>query len=295
MAPSRPTLEETTRARLRELGVAPRAERGQNFLIDDEALEAVVKNAGVRPEEVVVEVGGGLGTLTAPLVERAGKVYVFEVEPLYQEHLKARFVEAPSFELIPTSFNRALLEDVLRREAGRPVKIVANLPYQISTAFLTTVIERIGSFVFVVVMLQLEVARRLRAQPGTKDYGSLSLFAQTYTNPEIVHFVPRTSFYPMPQVDSAVVRIWPKPEELSIADPATYFSLIEEAFKYRRKTVLNALVLGFPHLNRERILGFLSSAGIDPQRRGETLSIEEYIRLSDEFSRPGARRSAGGK
>lgn len=285
MSRRRPTLEETTRTRLRELHAALRTERGQNFLVDGDALDEVVRSADVHPEDVVVEVGGGLGTLTEPLVERARKVYVFEVEPGFQVCLNERFGDAPSFELVAAPFDRGILEEILGREDGSPIKIVANLPYQISTAFLTTVLDLIGKFVFVVVMLQLEVARRLRAQPGTKDYGSLSLFAQTYANPEIVHFVPRTSFYPMPQVDSAVVRIWPKSERLSIESPATYFSLIEEAFRYRRKTILNAFVLGFPHLNRERILELLVSAAIDPQRRGETLSIEEYIRLSETFSR----------
>jgi len=244
-----------------------------------------VECSALGAEDVVVEIGAGLGALTVPLAQRAKKVYALEVDPRMAAALKDRLAGNERVEVV--------LEDALRfdfsplsREWKRKIKVVANLPYEISSPMIFRLLEERERFSLFVLMLQKEVARRVVAHPGTKEYGPLSLWSHLYTQPTIIFSVPARVFHPQPKVDSAVVRfeVLEKPG-LEVEDEKTLHRVIRSAFGYRRKTLANALHLGeFSHLPMERILEALQSSGIDTGCRGERLSLKQFQDLGRALS-----------
>lgn len=269
------------RKQLRELQIRPKKKLGQHFVVDPNVLRRVVECATLEAEDIVLEIGAGLGGLTIPLAERVKKVYALEVDPRLANALRGQFSQSEQVEV--------LLADALKfdfaplfREGHRQMKVVANLPYEISSPMIFRLFQERAHFSLLVLMLQMEVARRVVAKPGTKDYSPLSLWSHLYTEARIVFAVSPEAFYPQPKVDSAVVRfeILQKPR-IEIADEETLHRVIRSAFAYRRKTLANAIHLGeFTHLPTSKIHQALQWAGINPTARGEELSLEQFRDLS---------------
>ncbi len=268
-------------------GLRPRKRFGQNFLVDANTLAKIVSAGGVGDGGAVLEIGGGLGVLTAALaaaVGPTGRVVTVEVDEnllpalaeTVGETVQVRVVHADALALDWPAF----LDEHF--PAARP-SVIANIPYNITSPLLAAFLEQRGRFARIVLLVQKEVAARLGAKPGTPDYGALSVFAQFHARVETVGLVSRRVFFPPPDVDSAVVRLTPHAAPpVAVADEALFFAVVRAAFGQRRKALLNALS-GDPTLGwtRERAASALEAAGIDPQRRGETLGLTEFARLAD--------------
>jgi len=272
-------LREEVNRRLREAGVHPDKSLGQHFLVDDIALASIIREAELSPEDTVLEVGAGLGTLTEALCRRAGRVIAYEPDERMMAFLQASLApQFPHLELREKYINRYELDEVFAHFPAGGLKIVTNLPYNITHDFIVSIVGHIKLTTDCVVMLQHVVA-----SPGSKAYGSLTVYTQTFAYAEELMFVSREMFVPVPNVDSQLVRIHQLSRQPALQDPSTYFRIVRGAFKHRRKALSNALVLTFPHLNRTEILRRLSHAELMPDRRGDTLSREEFITLAREF------------
>ncbi len=248
---------------------------GQNFLTDEHAAGKIIEAAGLTRDDTVVEIGPGHGALTGELATRAGRVIAIELDPRLHEELSRELAGTPNIELV--------LGDALKYEyeslPGK-VKVVANLPYYISTPILTRLIKARANISSMVLMLQKEVAERITAPPGGKDYGYLSVMVQLHTVPEKLFKVSRTSFSPMPNVDSSVVRLTVRERPAAqCRDYGLFERVVSAAFSLRRKTLKNALKAS--DLFTEEGIARLAESGIDPIRRAETLSVEEFAKLAD--------------
>lgn len=251
---------------------------GQHFVHDPNILRKVIEAASLVPEDVVVEIGAGLGSLTEPLARRVKKVYALEIDSSLADVLKDRFSSGDTVEVV--------WADALQFDFGAPfrrwkrkIKVVANLPYEISTPMIFRLLKERECFSLLVLMLQLEVARRLAAKPGTRDYGPLSVWSQLYSDVQMAFQVKPNSFLPPPKVHSAVVkfRILPKPR-VAVEDEKNLEKVVRAAFTYRRKTLGKALQLG--GFSGPQIKEALSIAGISPMTRGETLNLEKFCTLA---------------
>lgn len=273
------------RKQLEKAGVRPSKRLGQHFVTSPAVLQRILESASLTPDDVVVEIGAGLGGLTGPLAERVEKVYALEIDPRLARPLRDLFGENERVALIQAD---ALQFDFasLPVGKGRKMKVVANLPYEISSPMIFRLLEERKRFSLFVLMLQAEVARRMVASAGTKDYGPLAIWVRLYTRARICFFVGPEAFYPRPKVDSAVVRfeVLERPS-LEVEDEEILGRVIRSGFGHRRKTLANALRLGaFAHLSPSQIEKVLRLAGIDPGRRGESLSLEEFRDLARAFS-----------
>jgi len=273
------------RKQLRELQIHPKKRLGQHFVIDPNVLRKIVDCATLETEDIVVEIGAGLGNLTTPLAEFTRKVYAIELDPRLASTLTDQFYGNDHVEIILAD---ALQFDFnsLFRIWRRKMKVVANLPYEISSPMIFRLFEERENFSLFVLMLQMEVARRVIAKPGTKDYGPLSLWSQLYTQARIAFSVSPLVFHPRPKVESAVVKfeILQEPS-VEVEDEQTLRRVIRSAFAYRRKTLSNAIHLGeFSHLPMTKIMDVLQSIGINPSVRGEALSLEQFRDLGRAFS-----------
>lgn len=260
---------------------------GQNFLIDTHILEKIVDEAGIDEDDCVLEIGPGIGTMTQYLCERAGRVIAVEIDkaliPILNDTL--------------SSYNNVTIinEDILKVDItklcneynnGRPIKVVANLPYYITTPIIMGLFESGCPLESITIMVQKEVADRMKCGPGSKDYGALSLAVQFYSSPEIVAYVSPESFIPKPGVGSAVIRLTRHPEPpVEVDDEKYMFALIRAAFNMRRKTMVNSLMSGSLGLNREEILSAIDKLNLSPQVRGEALTLEEFAALSNILSK----------
>ena len=261
---------------LKQLEFKKKKRLGQNFLHDEMVLDAILLHADIHPGDTVLEIGAGLGILTERLSEAAGSVISLEVDKALYAYLKNRFRNHKNVHI--------LLQDILKFNTddlpGQDVKVIANLPYYISTPILTHLMESIKKFSLILIMLQEELAERVTAEPGSKKYGSLSIMTQFYTQAEIVAHVPRTAFYPSPGVDSALVRLQVlKQPCVNISDPEGFFRVVQAAFSHRRKTLRNSL-LGSGKISGERLDSAFRATGISPTLRAETLSIHEFAKLA---------------
>lgn len=262
-------------------GLRPQHRLGQNFLTDDRVLEAIVGAAELGPEDLVLEIGPGLGTLTQRLARSAGRVVCIELDRNLVEVLTGTLVaEHTNIEVIHGDAARVDLHKLLteRLPAGRKAKVVANLPYYITTPLVMRLLEEDLPLERVVVMVQQEVADRMVSPPGSKEYGALSVAVQYYTEPWIVTRVRRGAFLPPPEVDSAVVGMRLRATPPVEASRSAFFKVVKAAFGQRRKSLGNALTgLG---LAKPVIQEAMEAAGIDANRRGETLSLEEFAALA---------------
>ncbi len=258
-----------TKARLRRLGLRARKGLGQHFLIDREVMQMVVAAAGLTPQDVVIEVGPGLGFMTAELARRAGRVVAVELDSRLADALK----QCPANNI--TIINKDILHIEPATLVGAPgYKVVANLPYYITSAVLRHFLEASARPRLMVVMVQKEVAQAIVAKAGRMSL--LSVSVQLYGQPEIVSYVPAHSFYPAPEVDSAILRITLHAQPVVAAEnTGDFFRLVRAGFTASRKQLANSLAQGL-EIAKGQVLPMLEEAGIAPQRRAETLMLEEW-------------------
>ena len=257
---------------------------GQNFLIDAHVLQKIIAGAGVTKEDMVVEIGPGIGTMTQYLAESAGTVVAVEIDknllPILEETLA-------DYDNVPVINEDILKLDIQKlvdeRNGGKPIKVVANLPYYITTPIIMGLFESHVPLENMTVMVQKEVAARMRSGPGTKDYGALSLAVQYYADPYVVANVPCNCFMPRPNVDSAVIRLTKheKPP-VYVEDETLMFKMIRAAFNQRRKTLVNALN-NSPEIqaDKELIQTVLIQAGLLPTVRGEALTLDQFADIAN--------------
>lgn len=251
---------------------------GQNFLIDSTVLEDIVQGAEIGADDFVIEIGPGVGTLTREMLMKAKHVCSIELDadliPILQEELKA----FDNFTLINKDALKVNYNELIGEE--KSVKLVANLPYYVTTPIIIKLLTEGYPFKSLTIMIQKEVAERIDADPGNKDYGSLSLLVQYYCSTRIIRKVGPTSFIPQPKVDSMVITLERYSEpRVKVKDEKLFFDIIRDSFNMRRKTLSNAIQSG--KLSKENLMKAFEMAGIDPKRRGETLSIEEFASLAD--------------
>lgn len=257
---------------------------GQNFLIDSNILDKIIESAQLTKEDCVLEIGPGIGTMTQYLAEEAGEVVAVEIDknliPILKDTLSAYSnVTILNEDILKVDINRIVQE----HNGGRPVKVVANLPYYITTPIIMTLFESHVPLQSVTIMVQKEMADRMQVGPGTKDYGALSLAVQYYAKPEIIARVPASCFMPRPNVDSTVIRLtrYEKPP-VDVEDEAYMFAVIRASFNQRRKTLANGLTnAGNLGVNRQMVEETLEEMGLPSMIRGEALTLEQFAELSN--------------
>lgn len=258
---------------------------GQNFLTDDNILRNIVGAASLNKEVSVIEVGPGIGALTRHLAESAKKVLALEIDHRLIPILKRTLHDYSNVEVVHEDVLKADLQSLIKNhfEPNEDIMVVANLPYYITTPILMRFLTENVPVKGMVVMIQKEVAERLQAKPGEKSYGSLSIAVQYRADASIVMTVPKTVFVPPPNVDSAVLRLDVlKEPKVQMKDEDFFYKVVRAAFAQRRKTLLNNLMNNLLQKSqKDMLLQFLDDIGIDPMRRGETLTIQEFARLSD--------------
>lgn len=265
----------------------PRRQLGQNFLVDRNTLLRIVATAGVQPGDAVLEVGTGLGVLTQELavaVGPAGSVVTVEFDPRLYPILNDTLSGKSNVTLIKGDVLRVDLMSALSvspTSTGRHL-VVANIPYQITSPLIELLLALPQSFDQIVLLVQKEVAHRLAAKPGTGDYGSFSVFVQYQCDVKVIGTVSPSVFMPQPKVDSAIVRLTPlSTPPVDAGDPTAFFRVVRQSFSQRRKQIANCLS-ALPELDgtRQAVTHLLDTAGIEPSRRAETLSLEEYARIT---------------
>lgn len=279
-------MPQNTIAVLQKYQVHAQKKYGQNFLIDTGVLEKIIRAAEITSQDCVLEIGPGIGTMTQCLAERAGKVIAVEIDqsliPILEDTLSAyENVTIINADILKLDIHQLILE----QNNGNPVKIVANLPYYITTPIIMALLEGHVPFSSLTVMVQKEVADRMQSGPGTKDYGALSLAVQYYAKPEIVAHVPPNCFLPRPKVGSAVIRLtkYERPP-VEAADENFLFAVIRASFNQRRKTLVNGLAnaagLG---LSKEKIAEAIACMGLEPAVRGESFTLEQFAKLANQL------------
>ena len=275
-----------TKAILEKYGFSFKKSLGQNFLIEPNVLSRIVDHAEVTDKTGVIEIGPGIGALTEQLARRAKRVIAFEIDqrllPILNETLEPyKNVTVIHQDVLEANLNKAIKDSFHDCEE---IMVVANLPYYVTTPIIMKLLEEKLPLKGIVVMLQKEVADRISAVPSTKEYGSLSIAVQYYTEAKTVMTVPKTVFVPQPNVDSAIIRLLVRDKPIvEIEDENFFFRIVRASFAQRRKTLLNNLVHYLPNGKEQKgkIEEALLEIGIDGKRRGESLSIEEFAKLSD--------------
>ena len=257
---------------------------GQNFLIDPHVLAKITAAANLHPDEAVIEVGPGIGTLTQELAEGAGKVLAIEIDRHLVEVLEKTLAPYPNVTVISRDVLEVSAQEMRKMTAPyEKVKMVANLPYNITSPLVMKILEEAPFVSQMVLMVQEEVARRMQAEPGTKEYGSLSVAVQYYAEPEIAAFVPLNCFYPRPKVGSCVISLRRRSEPgAEVKDETLLFGVVHAAFNQRRKTLLNSLSNGLAdRFTKEQIGKALAATGVDPAQRGETLGLNSFAMIAN--------------
>ena len=257
---------------------------GQNFLIDTHVLEKIISAAGITKNDCVLEIGPGIGTMTQYLAENAGHVVAVEIDRNLIPILKETLADYNNVTVINEDILRVDIKALAEEyNGGKPIKVVANLPYYITTPIIMGLFESGVPIDNITVMVQKEVADRMKEGPGSKDYGALSLAVQYYAEPEIVANVPPNCFIPRPNVGSAVIRLTRHKEmPVEVKDPILMFKIIRASFNQRRKTLQNGLG-NAPELpyTKEQIAAAIAEMGLTPTIRGEALSLAQFAQLSD--------------
>jgi 16S rRNA (adenine1518-N6/adenine1519-N6)-dimethyltransferase len=259
---------------------------GQNFLIDGNILDKIIASAAVSKEDCVLEIGPGIGTMTQSLAEKAGEVVAVEIDKNLIPILQDTLSEYDNVTIINEDILKVDIHKIVReKNGGRPIKVVANLPYYITTPIIMALFESHVPLASVTIMVQKEVADRMQVGPGTKDYGALSLAVQYYARPEIIVKVSASCFMPKPNVDSTVIRLtrYEKPP-VQTADEAYLFAVIRASFNQRRKTLANGLTnAGNLGVNRQMVEEVLEEMGLSKTIRGEALTLEQFADLSSKL------------
>ena len=270
-------------------GLGPKKSLGQNFLVDDRYLADVIQSADLQPDDTVLEIGPGLGVLTHQLAEHVERVVAVELDDQLVDILNDQFTEQPNVEIIHGDILEADPAELIKLTIDNAqssivnYKVVANLPYYITSPVLRHLLEASHPPSLAVVMVQKEVAERICAQPGQMSI--LAVSVQFYASPSLVCHVPADAFYPQPKVDSAVLRLAVLPEPaVPDVDPARFFRIVRAGFGQKRKQLLNSLSAGL-HAPKEQMSAACEAAGIDPRRRAQTLSMDEWGRLCNTLPR----------
>lgn len=275
----------TTKNIIQKYGFKLTKSLGQNFLINENILNEIIEAAEITKDDVVIEIGTGIGTLTSKLCERAKRVVAVEIDknllPILNETLSAyQNIDIINKDILKTDIN----EELKNLGINQKVKVVANLPYYITTPIIMKILEEKVNVSVMVLMLQKEVANRINAQHSTKDYGSLSIAVQYYCDTQIICKVPKNSFIPEPNVDSLVIKLTVNEKrKVEIEDEELFFKLVRGSFAKRRKTILNSLT-GYEDLtDKEKLEKLFEISQIDSKRRGETLTIQEFAKLTQNY------------
>ncbi|PFA63691.1 16S rRNA (adenine(1518)-N(6)/adenine(1519)-N(6))-dimethyltransferase [Bacillus sp. AFS015802] len=275
-----------TKEILAKYGFSFKKSLGQNFLIDPNILRNITEYAGLSEKTAAIEIGPGIGALTEHLARTSGKVVAFEIDQRLIPILDDTLSPYDNVKIINEDILEADVESIINREfeGFDDIMVVANLPYYVTTPIILKLLMERLPIRGICVMLQKEVGDRISARPGTKAYGSLSIAIQYYTEAEMVMTVPKTVFMPQPNVDSAVIRLTKREKPpVEVISEDFFFTVTRSSFAQRRKTILNNLTSQLPEgkEKKDMILEALSQAGIEPARRGETLTIQEFGQLSD--------------
>lgn len=257
---------------------------GQNFLVDERVLGKIVSSAEISKDDVVIEVGPGIGTLTQALAKEAYKVVAVEIDTTLVPILGELLSDFDNIEIINEDILKVDVNAIAEKYPDKKIKMVANLPYYITTPIIMNVLENHIPVESITVMIQKEVAYRMKAQPSTKDYGSLSIAVQYYCEPYLVANVPQNCFMPRPNVDSAVIKltVMDKPK-VQVNNEKFMFEFIKAAFSKRRKTLVNCIFSsGLLTLSKDEIGKMLNGLGYDERVRGESLTLEDYGKITDE-------------
>lgn len=258
---------------------------GQNFLIDENIVNSIIENSFITKEDLVIEIGPGLGTLTSKLLEKAGKVICIELDSRMINILSSRFSLYKNFELINNDILKVNLKKLIEENLCQNikyVKVVANLPYYITTPIIMKLLEDKLTLTSITVMVQKEVAIRLASNPGEKESGAITCAIHYYTNPKIIVDVPNTSFIPSPKVDSAVIKfdVLHTPS-INVVDEKLFFSIIKAAFLQKRKTLINCLTNSNIFNNKSDAEKMLLDLGFDSKIRGEKLTLNDFSKITE--------------
>ena len=275
-------LEQETRYILNKYNAHANKGYGQNFLIDQNVVDGIIEKAEVNKDDLIIEIGPGLGNLTSPLLENAGKVICIELDPKMVSILTDRFSLYNNFELINDDVLKVDLNKIIEENSNfKSAKVVANLPYYITTPIIMKLLEDKLNLESITVMVQKEVAERLADRPGGKEVGSITYSINYYTDPEIIISVPRGSFIPAPNVDSAVIKLDVlKEPKVKVLDEELFFKIIKFSFLQKRKTLINSLS-NSGLMPKDLLEEMLNDLGIDLRVRAEQLSLEEFAKMTD--------------
>lgn len=269
-------------SKIKSYNIRPNKRLGQNFLVDDGILEQIIDLYDLKKDEVIVEIGAGLGALTTRLASRVRKVLAIEIDKTLADLLKNKIIKDKNIEVINQDILSFDFPEVAKLYGGK-LKVLGNIPYSISAPLLFKLLEHKNSLSMAILMFQKEVANRIVANPGTKDYGVLSVFSQISAVVSKELLISKCSFYPQPKVDSAVVRfVFSESLIMGIKDEQIFKSVVRASFAQRRKTLKNTLknTLNLGILFGD-VLNAAKACGIDPGRRGETLRLEEFKDLAN--------------
>ncbi len=280
------TLFSKTKAIINKYEFSFKKNFGQNFLIDNHVLNKIITSAEISEDDVVIEIGPGIGTLTSAVAENAFKVIAVEIDKTLIPILEDTLSRFDNIEIINEDILKVDIKAIAEKYSDKKIKVVANLPYYITTPIIMEILEKQVPIQSITVMVQKEVAYRMGAKPSTKDYGALSLSVQYFCEPYIVANVPQNCFMPRPNVDSAVIKLTVLDEpRVKTNNSKLMFELIKIAFSQRRKTLLNCIFnTGGFGFSKEEIAQILNEAGFDERVRGETLNLEDFAKLSDVIS-----------
>ncbi|MDF2591651.1 MAG: rsmA1 [Clostridia bacterium] len=277
----------STKELLKQFNFRMTKKLGQNFLIDENILDDIIAGAELTKDDNVLEIGPGMGSMTQKLCESARKVVAVEIDKNLIPVLKVTLAEYDNINVINGDILKLDLKEVLKEHFGdSKAKVIANLPYYITTPIIMKLLEEKLDLESITIMVQKEVGDRIKAVPGGKIYGALSVAVQYYAKPSQILFVPPQSFIPQPDVDSIVLKldILPKPA-VEVESESMFFRVVKASFGQRRKTLLNALTAGNFGLSKEQIKEVLISVDIEENRRGETLSLQEFANLANTLNK----------
>ena len=274
---------ETTKFLMKKYNITASKALGQNFLIDENVIKNIIDASNISKKDLVIEIGPGLGTLTNELIQSAGKVICIELDKKMIQIIKERFFLFDNIEIINEDILKLELNEIIKKYNYHNIKIVANLPYYITTPIIMKLLETKAKFNSITVMIQKEVADRLCAKTGTREAGAITYAVEYYSNARKLFTVPNSAFIPMPNVESEVITLEVEQAKFkNVKDEVMLFDIIKYAFMQRRKTLLNALQ-GF-NVSKDRLRKILNELGIDERIRGDALSLQEFIKISNMLS-----------
>ncbi|TYQ16817.1 UNVERIFIED_CONTAM: 16S rRNA (adenine1518-N6/adenine1519-N6)-dimethyltransferase [Acetivibrio alkalicellulosi] len=276
---------QNTREIVRKFNIRLTKSLGQNFLTDNNIVKKIVDCANIGADDLVIEVGPGVGSMTTELAQRAKKVVAIEIDKYLIPALNDNLKNFSNVQIVNKDIMKLNINEVTNGFESDNIKVVANLPYYITTPIIMKFLEEENEISLMVFMVQKEVGQRIIAKPGTKEYGALSVSIQYYSNPQIVFDVSPHCFFPQPEVDSTVIKlVINKNPPVELLDKNMFFKIVKCSFAQRRKTLLNSLFnTGDFGKTKDEIKQLLEKAGVDENARGETLSINQFANLANLF------------